>query len=234
MMTVDGGGRREYCIWEHSGTVRQLYAQRCRLEAEEMTCAAQAAELLAPLAEPGESLLDAGCGSGYFYHSLRSRGIPLEYHGIDEAPSLIEMGRRILPAYGLPAHRLRPLGIQDCRGRVDHVLCMNVLTNIDNYHQPLERLLHLADKSLILRESLAETPSYAYVTDRFLDPGVDLKVYVNTYPRREVLDFIRGQGFEAQLITDRRTGGRPEQVIGHPHHWQFIRAVRVGSGREAR
>ena len=46
-------GWQAYNIWEHSRTVRDLYAQRCRLEAEEMTCAAQAAELLAPHVTPG-------------------------------------------------------------------------------------------------------------------------------------------------------------------------------------
>ena len=38
-------------IWDASETVRQLYRQRARDEAEEMTSAAQAAELLAPLVE---------------------------------------------------------------------------------------------------------------------------------------------------------------------------------------
>ena len=35
-----------------------------------MTCHAQAAELLAPHVAPGDTLLDASCGSGYFFHSL--------------------------------------------------------------------------------------------------------------------------------------------------------------------
>ena len=43
MITADGWAR--YCIWEHSSTVKDLYARRCRMEAEEMTCAIPASRL---------------------------------------------------------------------------------------------------------------------------------------------------------------------------------------------
>jgi SAM-dependent methyltransferase len=227
MAELRDDGWMRHCIWEHSATVRELYTRRARDEAEEMTCAAQAAELLASLAEPGDSLLDVGCGSGYFFHSLKRRAIPLEYHGIDAAPSLVAIGRRELPAHGVPAERLRVMRIEDLDGAVDHVLCMNVLSNIDNYHRPLERLLGMARKSLILRESAKEGAAYAYVRDLYLDPGTDLKVHVNAYDADELEAFIASQGFSVERITDRRSGGLPELVIGHPHWWTFFRAVRI-------
>ena len=173
-------------------------------------------------------LLDAGCGSGYFYHSLRDRGIPVEYYGIDASPTLLDIGRAILPGFGLAPERLLELRIEDLDARVEHVVCVNVLSNLDNYHRPLERLLEAAGKNLILRESLASPPSCLYVRDRFLDEGVDLFVHVNTYDPAEVLDFMAARGFAGRLVTDRRSGGRPEPVIGYDHHWQFIVATRVG------
>jgi SAM-dependent methyltransferase len=222
-------GWQRHCIWEHSTTVRELYTARARGEAEEMTCAAQASELLAPLVTAGDSLLDVGCGSGYFFHSLKRRAIPAAYHGIDAAPSLIAIGQRELPAHGLPAERLRVLRIDDLDGSVDHVLCMNVLSNLDNYHRPLERLLTMARKSLILRESAKGGALYSYVRDLYLDAGIDLKVHVNAYDADEVEAFIAGHGFRVERITDRRSGGRAELVIGHPHWWTFFRAVRIAS-----
>lgn len=223
---IRSGGKLKYNIWEHSRRVKELYTRRCRQQEEEMTCAAQAAELLAPLVEPGDTLLDVGCGSGYFYHSLRKRNIPVEYWGIDSAPSLIAIGRREMPAFGLPPDRLRVMEIDDLDGEVDHVVCLNVLTNLDNYHRPLERLLKVARKSVILRESCKQEASYLYVRDEYLDPGVELKVHVNAYPLQEWLEFIASYGFQVEVITDRRTGGRPEMVIGYPHWWTFFRAVR--------
>lgn len=223
---IRSGGWDRYSIWEHSRAVKELYARRCRLEAEEMTCAAQAAELLSEHAAAGDTLLDAGCGSGYFYHSLRRRGIDVEYTGIDATKTLVEIGRSCMPAHGLAPERLLHLRIEDLDAEVDHVVCMNVLSNLDNYHRPLERLLLAARKCIVLRESLAEEASYAYVVDRFLDEDVELKVHVNTYARQEVLDFVGSYGFDARCVEDRRTGGQAELVIGYPHHWEFLVAVR--------
>lgn len=125
-----------------------------------------------------------------------------------------------------PPERLATLRIEDFQGSVDHVLCMNVISNLDNFHRPLERLLKAARRSLVLRESIAERPSYQYVRDDYLDPGIDLKVHVNTYARREVMAFIADYGFDAREVTDRRSGGKPELVIGYPHHWTFLVATR--------
>jgi SAM-dependent methyltransferase len=223
---IGADGWQRYSIWEHSSEVHRLYEQRCRLQAEEMTTAAQAAELLAPRVASGDTVLDAGCGSGYFYHSLRSRQVPVEYYGIDAAPSLVAIGQRIMPEFGLPADRIQLLRIEDLAGSVDHVVCLSVLANIDNYHRPLERLLQCARKTVIIRESCAPEASYAYVTDRFLDAGVDLKVHVNSYPLDEFTEFIASYGYDVRCIEDRRTRGLPEMIIGYPHHWKFFVAER--------
>ncbi len=227
---ISGDGWERYCTWEHSAALRDLYARRSKGVAEEMTCSAQAAELLGPSVRRGESVLDVGCGTGWFFHSLRKRSIPAEYHGIDASPLLIEIGRMHLPAHGLPPERLRVLRLEDMTGEVDHAVCLNVLSNIDNYHRPLERILRCTRRTAVLRESVAETPSYNYVTDRWLDPGTELKVHVNTYPMAEWLQFIESYGFDVEVAIDRRTLGEPELVIGHLHHWKFFVARRRSAG----
>lgn len=225
---ITPGGWARHNIWAHSTSLRDLYVRRCRKEAEEMTCHAQAALLLAPHVAAGDTVLDVGCGSGYFYHSLQERGIAAEYWGVDAAAVLLDIGRAILPAYGLPAERLVTMRLDDLDGTADHVVCLNVLSNIDNYHGPLERLLGCARKTLILRESLAATSSYAWVRDKYLDPGCALSVHVNTYAVDEVLAFIRQRGFAARVVVDERTQGQPEMVIDYPHYWTFIVAERLG------
>jgi len=224
---ITGDGWLKYCIWEHSTTVKELYARRCRLEAEEMACAAQATELLAPYVSPGDTLLDVGCGSGYFYHSLRKRNIPAKYYGIDAAPSLIEIGREVLPSYGLPSDRLQVMRIEDMDGEVDHVVCMNVLSNIDNFHRPLERILSVARKTVILRESCKQGAEYAYVRDKYLDEGVELNVYVNAYDLQEFMQFIRSYGYVVKSVVDLRTRGKPEIIIDYPHYWTFFVAEQI-------
>jgi ubiquinone/menaquinone biosynthesis C-methylase UbiE len=191
-----------------------------------MTSHRQAVELLAPYVGPGDQLLDVGCGSGYFFHSLRNRAVPVEYYGMDAAPSLLEIGRRIMPRYGLDSAQLLHLRLEDLRAQVDHVVCINVLSHIDNYHRPLERMLQAAAKTVILRESVADISRYQYVRDSFLDEGTDLRVHVNTYGRGELENFISSYGFRVDFFTDEFTGGKPQDVIGYPHHWTFLRCVR--------
>jgi ubiquinone/menaquinone biosynthesis C-methylase UbiE len=224
MISLEGWSA--YNIWDHSPAVLDLYTRRAGGEAEEMTCAAQAAELLAATAKGGETLLDAGCGTGYFFHSVRGRAIPLEYHGVDATARFIEIGRRLLPKFGLPSERLEAGRIEDLDGEVDHVLCMNVLSNLDNYHRPLERLLQIARRSVVLRESIKDGAEYRYVVDRYLEVERPLKVHVNAYDRREILSFIESYGFAVREVVDRRAQGKPEMVIDYPHYWTFLVATR--------
>jgi ubiquinone/menaquinone biosynthesis C-methylase UbiE len=227
MITADGWNR--YDIWEHSGRVKMLYRQRCLREVEEMTAHAQAAELLFRNISAGDTLLDVGCGAGYFFHSLKMRSMDVEYWGIDASSALVAIGRETLPGFGLPEERLRNIRIEDAAGRFDHVVCINVLSNIDNYHRPLERMLNMARKTVLLRESLKCGSEYRYLEDRFLDPGTRLNVHVNHYDLDEVKRFISGYGFEVEQVVDRRTNGQPQLVIGYPHYWTFLVATRLAT-----
>lgn len=214
-------------IWANSAHMRDLYRARARDEADEMTCAAQAADMVGALASPGDSLLDAGCGSGWFFHSLKRRGLDLDYWGVDRTQAFIDIARAELPAFGLPADRLIQGRIEEIEGAVDHVLCMNVLSNIANYHAALDRMLTVARKTVLLRESVGETPDYAYVEDKYLDPGIRLPVHVNRYGRAELAAFVEARGFSIAEHVDRRSGGAPELVIDHPHYWTFLVCTRT-------
>lgn len=219
---IGAGGWARHAVWEHSAALRGLYRARCRMEAEEMTCHAQAAELLAPRVRPGDAVLDAGCGAGYLWHSLRARGIPAEYHGIDASATMIGIGRADLPAFGLPADRLTVMRIEDLEGEADHVVCLNVLSNLGDHLVPLERMLEVARRTIVLRESLGDGELRRWVVDEHLDDGARLKVHVNRYDIGEVTGAMREHGFTPRVVTDRRSGGVPEQVIGHPHWWTFV------------
>lgn len=228
MIRLDGWHR--FNIWEHSASVRTLYERRARCQAEEMTCAAQAVALLRPLVSAGDTLLDVGCGSGYFFHSLSQRRIPVEYYGLDASPALIALGQSILPGYGLPSDRLVAGRIEDLNTAVDHIVCMNVLSNIDNFHRPLERMLRCARKSVTLRESVKDGAEYRYVIDKYLEADEPLRVHVNAYNRADIATFAAELGYDAQFIPDERARGQAELVIDYPHYWTFIVMQPRGTG----
>jgi SAM-dependent methyltransferase len=190
-----------------------------------MTCAAQAAKILRALAEPAESLLDAGCGGGYYWWSFADRGLKLDWHGIDYTPEMIELAcSELAPRAGLEQERFRLAAIEDLdEQRYDNVLCFNVLTNSPHYALPLERLLGAAGKRILLRESLGDELIVRYTPDPYLDEGKrHLRVYHNTYPIDEVQAFMEEHGFRVTRIRDERTGDGTEMVVDIPHQWRIL------------
>ena len=217
-------------IWEHSSNVIELYSRRAR-GCDEMDAAAQAAEILAPFIT-GRSrpprLLDAGCGSGYLWHSFQKRNLPLEYYGLDYSPSLIEIGQAILPDYGLPAERLICGAIEDLHGQAyDLAALLNTLTFCPDFRQPLDRLIGTGIKALAIRDNFGPQTVIRWEIDGYLDPGFNhLKAYWNQWSIPEVTAFLNEYGFCVTEIEDRRAQGRVEMVVDKPYYWSWLLAVR--------
>lgn len=189
-----------------------------------MTCAAQAAEILAPLIAAGETLLDAGCGGGYYYWSFQSRGVPVDYFGLDYTPEMIALARaEMCPAAGLAEDRFSLGAIEHLDREFDNIVCFNVLTNSPHYGQPLERLLRCARERILLRESMGDALVVRYTPDPYLDEGQrHIRVYHNTYPIGEVTAFMEAHGFSVTRLVDRRTGDGTEMVVDIPHDWRIL------------
>jgi SAM-dependent methyltransferase len=217
--------------WANDQGTLDLYRKRCRQETVEMTCAVQAAEIFKHLAKPGETLLDAGCGGGYYAHSLRQREVPVEYYGLDYTPAMIEMARaETCPRAGFPGTRFKLGAIEWLEGEWDNVLCFNVLTNSPHYALPLERLLRCTRKRLLLRESMGDELIVRYTSDRYLDEGKrHIRVYHNQYPILEVRQLMEVSGFHVRHFVDQRTKDQVENVVDIPHRWRILLAERVGA-----
>lgn len=222
----------ELNIWEHSQNVRRLYAQRAHGHGE-MDAAAQAAELLSPAikAWPGPwppRLLDAGCGSGYLYHSFKKRALEVDYHGLDYSPSLVAIGQSILPAHGLAAEKLRLGAIEDLRGEFfDLAVLLNTLSFCPDFRQILHQLVETGAKVLLIRDNFGSETVIRWETDGYLDEGYNhLKAYWNQWSLREVTEFLAGCGFVCENFIDRRTRGEMEMVVNKPYYWGWLRASR--------
>ncbi len=213
--------------WANDKRLLELYKKRCRQEVEEMTCAAQAAEILANKIKPGETLLDAGCGGGYYYWSFKKRKIPIEYYGLDYTPEMIKLAREeMCKQTDLTETRFLLEAIENLDVIFDNIICFNVLTNNPHYALPLERLLKCTKKRLLLRESLSEELKIVYTKDNYVDQNKDINVYLNTYPLEEVKDFIKNFGFNVTQIFDKRSKDDIETVVDVPHYWKILLAER--------
>ena len=49
----------------------------------------------------GESVLDVGCGFADLYHYMRSKGVKVDYTGIDLSPDMIEAAKGKTPEVNL-------------------------------------------------------------------------------------------------------------------------------------
>ncbi|MFT3694662.1 MAG: class I SAM-dependent methyltransferase [Kofleriaceae bacterium] len=210
--------------WANDRNTLALYRRRCRGEAEEMTCAAQAAEILGSLIRPSETLLDAGCGGGYYLHSFAKRGIEVDYHGLDYTAEMIDLAKAEM---GAP-DRYELGAIEELEREYDTVLCFNVLTNSPHYALPLERLLHAAKKRILIREAMGDVLISRYTPDPYLDEGKrHIRVYHNQYPIAEVTAFMQEHGFTVTRIPDRRSNDGTEMVVDIPHQWRILLGERT-------
>ena len=193
-----------------------------------MTCAAQAAEILAARCSPGESVLDVGCAGGYYHWSFADRGIDLEYHGLDYTPEFIALAREEMGGKaGLPPERFLPGTAESLDREFDTILCFNVLSHNAHYGKSLETLLRCARKRILIRESLGESLDVRFLRDEYIDEGMrHLRSYFNTYPLEEVRAFMASAGFEVASILDRRTGDGTEPVCGVPLRWRILMGER--------
>ena len=214
--------------WCSQKSAVDLYRQRCRGEVEEMTCARQAAAILGEKIEGRETLLDAGCGGGYYYWSFKKRGVPIDYFGLDYTPEMIELARsEMCRQSDLLPEQFRLGAIEYLNEEYDNILCFHVLTNSPHYALPLERLLYCTRKRLLLRESLADELTVRFTADPYLDEGKrHIRVYHNTYPINEVVQFIEQNGFRVTRITDERSQDGMEMVVDIPHYWRILLAER--------
>lgn len=214
-------------IWYHTkNSLYSLYEKRARGETPEMDCHAQAAELYAPHCQPTDRILDAGGGSGYFHHSLETRGLLGCYHLLDQTVDFLNIGRRAFSAK-LPPERFLHAALQETPGEYEAVFCLNTLFTLPDYRQGLERLLLAAKRLLILRTTLGQTTHIRYETDDYLDPdAAHLKSYFNIWPLKEVAGFMESYGFRVSSPVDRRTGDRPEISAGKVFPWRWLVALK--------
>ena len=221
-------GTPELNIWYHTkNSLYPLYEQRAKGLVGELDCHGQAAQIYAPHHLGSDRILDAGGGSGYFYHSLAQRRLLGSYHLLDQNQDFVNIGRKYLPA-NLPQEAFIHGSLEEISGSFEAVFCLNTLFALPDYRQALERLLVACCKVIVLRTTLSDKTEIRYETDDYLDPtGYGLKSYFNIWSIAEVSQFMAGYGFEVEEVTDLRTGGSGEISAGKHFPWRWLVATRA-------
>lgn len=101
-------------------------------------------ELLHP--RPGESVLDVGCGTGYFSNALSDRG--LNVTGLDPDLPALRFARQRDPRIALAGGRAGALPFAD--GAFDHALAMTSLCFVPDPARALRELWRVSRRAVLL------------------------------------------------------------------------------------
>ena len=214
-------------IWEHSEELKALCRRRASGTEPEMDSAAQCAEMLSALGlSRGAPLLDGGCGAGHFIHSLKKRGLELDYYGLDYSPSYIQIGKEAFAELSFGPERLILESLEDLSGReFAAAVLIKVLSFNYDYRSILCRLDAAGAEAVVIRDNFGPETRRLRETDGYLDPGWNhLEGWWNRGGRGEMEEFLGDLGWSAEWIEDRRTKGEPELVVGKPYTWGFLLA----------
>ena len=163
--------------------------------------------LLLGAVQPGERVLDAGCGAGRFVAALRDAGaVPV---GVELAEGALARARRNVPGADLRlvgADGSLPLG----HGEVDVVWCSEVLEHVPDtiaFLTEIRRVLRRGGRLLVtvpdhgrLKRTLLALAHY----DAHYDP---LGQHVRFYTRRSLTRALHATGFDA--VDLHALGGPP-------------------------
>lgn len=93
-------------------------------------------------------VLDAGCGEGYVYRGLRSRGVTARWQGVDLSEGAVNFAAARGPEATWCAADLRAIPVPD--GHADLVLCSQVLEHIPSPEGVRDELARVSSRWLLI------------------------------------------------------------------------------------
>jgi SAM-dependent methyltransferase len=163
--------------------------------------------LLLSEAQPGERVLDLGCGAGRFVRAVQDHGAhPI---GVEIAEAALQRARANAPDADLRlADPDQPLPLED--GEIDLVWCSEVLEHVaDTAHtlSEIRRVLHSGGRLLLTTPYHGRVRDTAIALARFERHFDPLGQHLRFYTRRSLRDTLNAFAFEDIRITT--SGGPP-------------------------
>lgn len=137
------------------------------------------------------TVLDAGCGEGYVYRGLRSRGVSSAWEGVDASEGALRYAAARNPEAKWSVGDLREMAQRS--GSADLVLCSQVLEHIPRPERVRDELARVSSRWLLISVPLEplfrSLCALTVATGLGQDPG-----HVNFWSPRALRSFLRPVG----------------------------------------
>lgn len=227
--------------WETSDLGKkygEVFFQRATGAMGEMESSKAAARRMRPLVREGDTILDVGCGAGHYLKSLqREIDVPFRYIGADATPSYIEHGRKAFAGNSKVEFHLADIfALPFSHQTADVVMCNNVLLHLPSIAEPLNQLVAVAKRHLLIR-TLVGKESFII---RHVDPVEDgnefdasceprefhfLNIYSDRYIRRQLEANPRVRFVTFELDRDFDATGIADTAQAMPDAWDATRVI---------
>ena len=152
-------------VWDKEQAYGDLFFKRATGELPEMESSKALAKIIQSYLEDGDKIGDIGCGGGHYLRSLDKRATKkFHYVGIDQTAYYIEKANEAFSKKN-NENKLRLttvfrqgdiFSIPLMDNEVDVAICNNVLLHLPSIEKPIEELLRIANKTIIIRALIGD------------------------------------------------------------------------------
>lgn len=146
----------------------------------------------------GLTLLDMGCGAGYYSEIINAQfGNKFKYTGADYSEAMVTLAKQLYPQTEFTVLDITNMQLPD--KAFDVVFSGAVLVHLDDWKKALLELTRVCKTYLILhRTPLSEKKTHRKIGRIY----ADVKAIYNTFNSSELLGFVEQQGFRVVNTVD--------------------------------
>lgn len=148
------------CLHEYASnqSLAEVHFKRAVGELPEMECAKAIAKMTGQRIQPGDTVLDVGCGAGHYLRSFKSSlPVAFKYVGIEYYPMFLDRAQQAWKNDSSASFRqgsIFDMPVSD--GEFEIVVCSNLIMHLPSIVKPLGELIRASRRIVIIRTMIGE------------------------------------------------------------------------------
>ena len=177
-------------IWNKKKKVEARTFDRTKEKLPEMESSKQLLKILKPIYKKNFKIMDVGCASGHYYHSIKKLNSKVEYLGIDATREYINFAKKYFKKNkSVNFKNLSIYNLKKTNLKSDIVYCCNLILHLPEIKEALKNLIRASKKYVIIRTliSSSSTISKRIISHKFNNNNEPINfVYQNTWSRNYI------------------------------------------------